>query len=219
MTENRYGAFTTLSTPRIDDPQIWTDMNAFTSHTINQLFGNPTPSFLQVGYVLTTVGGCSGCNISADAAHFAYVDSAYWGDEQPRKISVTYTENSSAIAYIICDAGTKVKNRLWSNGVFFSRDSSVDCGTDVVNDAANNSVFFENANTVASSTWADEIETSIKAYTAKEYDTTTSFQNWEGFAKTKVNCSGVPSSTTLISGSLLAGGTATWSVSTMDAAC
>lgn len=218
-TNNRYGAFTYLSTPQIDDANIWTEMNQYVSHTLNQDFGSPTPSFLQVGYILTTVAGCTGCNISADAAQFAYVDSAYWGDYQPRKINITYNENNSAIAYIICDTGTKIKERLWSNGNFFSRDSSVDCGTKVTTDPYNNSVFFENANTNTSSTWADEIETSVKAYTAKEYTSTSSYSNWASSANKKVDCSAGKTSTTLISGSLASAGTATWSLSTMDAAC
>ncbi len=218
-TANRYGAFALISTPQIDDANIWNEMNWYVSHTLNQDFGSPTPSFLQVGYLLTTLDGCTGCNITPDAAQFVYVDSSYWGDAQPRKISMTYTENNNAIAYIICDAGSKIKERIWHNGNFFSRDSSVDCGTKTTNITTDNSVFFENANTNTSSTWADEIETSVKAWNAKEYTSTTSYQNWADSLNKKKNCSGSFSSTTLISGNLKAGGTATWSLSSMDAAC
>jgi hypothetical protein len=53
-TANRYGAFAYLSTPQIDDPTIWTSFNHYVSETLNQDFVGTTPSFLQVGYLLTT---------------------------------------------------------------------------------------------------------------------------------------------------------------------
>jgi hypothetical protein len=219
-TNNRYGAFAYISTPSIDNANIWTEMNQYVAHTINQDFATSPATFLQVGYLLTTVSGCSGCGITADDAHFAYVDEGYWGDLQPRKINITYTENSNAIAYIICDAGTKIKEQLWHNGNFFTRNSSVNCGTTNTTSTTDNSVFFENANTNTSSTWSDEVETSVKAWNAKEYTSTTSYQNWSDSINKKINCSGSITTTTLITGNLKAAGTATWSgLSSMDAAC
>lgn len=212
----KYGGWATLSTPNIDDTDIYTatHMDKFVGFLYNQDFG--TLKYLQTGWLVTAVNGCAGCNISAGNKYLVYVDESTWGDLEAHKITasngIAYVEGNSDLAQILCNGGSNYRIQATSNGKSFQIDSQVPCGTATTNNAFDNSVFFENKNTLASSSWSGDITSSVTASGAKEYDTTTHFQNWSASDKKYQTCGANAQigTTTAITGSLAAGGTATW---------
>lgn len=210
----KYGGWTTVSTPSIDDTDIYTHMDKFVAHLYNQDFG--TGKYLQVGWLATTIDGCVGCNIAADNKYLVYVDESTYGDLEAHKITgvnaPTYTEGSTAYIQILCNGASHYRIQSTSGGKTFVTESLVNCGTGTTSSPADNSVFFENKNTVTSSTWSGDITSAVTATATKEYDTTSHFQNWIASDKQYQTCGAGATfgTTTAITGSLTAGGTATW---------
>lgn len=206
----KYGGWVWMTTPTIDDNDIFDDMDEYLGFTFNQDFG--TDKFLQAGWLLTTKEGCTGCDIDADSKNMVYVDEAHWGDLQPRKMAgTTYIDNSSAIVYIICLSGDiDYQIIMWYGSTLYIRDSGVDCDESTTGLATNNSVFIENANTVSSSTWADDITSVVKAYSADEFNTQTTLQPWQDSSAKGVSCAGHKYNTSYIDGDLENSNTAEW---------
>ena len=216
----KYGGWVFITSPTVDENDIYDDMDEYLGFTFNQDFG--TGDFLQTGWLITTKAGTTGSNISADSVNMVYVDEAHWGDLQPRKMAgTTYQDNSSAILYIHCDTGdTDYQIEMWYGSTLYNRDSGVECTNTTTGAATDNSVFLENANTVTSSDWSDDITTVVKAYAADEYDTSTSTQVWQDGSAKYVNCSGSIGSTSAIDGDLENNNTAEWdAISAMGVAC
>lgn len=216
----KYGGWVFMTTPTIDETEIYDGMNHYLGFTFNQDFG--ASKFLQGGWLVTTEEGCINCGIDAESTNMVYVDEAWWGDAQPRKMAgTTYADNSQAIVYILCDeTETEYQIKMWYSSTMYTRVSGVDCDNSTTGAVTDNSVFIENANTGSSSAWADDITTVVKAWAADEYDTPTSTQDWQDSLAKKRNCSGSISTTSDIDGNLENSNTATWdSLSSAGVAC
>jgi len=209
----KYGGWTTLSTPTIS-ANIYAHMDQFIGHVYNQDF--TTAKYLQTGWLISKIAGCPSCSINANSANLVYVDQSTFNNLEAHKVvgtnAPTYTQGSTALVQILCNGGPNYRIQVTSGGKFFQANSLVPCGTSTTNNPANNSVFFENKNTVVSSTWSGDITSAVTGTMTQEYDTTTHFQNWVASDKQYQTC-GVNAQfgpTTAITGSLTAGGTATW---------
>ncbi|MBI3639153.1 MAG: hypothetical protein HY223_02450 [Thaumarchaeota archaeon] len=209
-----YGGWTTISTPTLDETNLYSHMDKFVAHLYNQDFG--TGKFLQVGWLATHIAGCPGCNIAANGKYLVYVDQSTFGDTEAHKVTgtnaPTYTPGSSAYVQILCNGASHYRIQVTSGGKFFVGESLVNCGTGTATNSPSNSVFFETKNTVASSSWSPYITSAVTGTSTKEYDTTTTIKNWDSSPEQYQTCGanaqfGV---TSAITGTLTSGLTATW---------
>jgi len=207
-SSGRYGGFGFITTPTIDDTNIYANMDQFVAFTYNQDIGN---KYKQVGWIVTTVDGAPGSGIYADNKYMAYVDETETGNLESQKINIGYVENSSGTVYVNC-SGSVYHIQLWHNSQWFSHPTSTACTATNTSSPGDNSVFMETKNTWASSNWDQDIDSTVKAWSFKEWDSSSSYSNWNSSGNKKLTCGDPPilTSTTAITGSLASGGTATW---------
>lgn len=209
-SSGHHGGFGFMYIPTLDETanpdSIYNEQDSQVTFTYNQLINN---EFFQVGWYVST----------AQKA-LVFADEYTFDDTIPRGMEEgpTWSGNSYAAVYIECGTGDEYFIRMYHNSTLWSWNTHYDCDNTTDNDPLNNSVFLENANSVATSEWSDEIETTVQAYSMQEYDTKTTYSTWNSASNTYELCpSGSTGATGNISSSLGSGGTSVWTVSGIDA--
>lgn len=182
---------------------------------------NRASSFTQAGWVITHLSGIGGTGINANTADLAFVDQSVYGTFDLRNIGFTWVNGQTELAEILCNGGSNYIIAVGYGSNIFNHTTNIPCGTTQNGNNYDNSVFFENANTVSSSTWAGDITGTVKGFSAQEFRNSPSTPlNWLSSANTDLSCTQVSSSSSVITGGIASGGTATWStLSNVPVAC
>lgn len=201
-----YGGFGYMKVPTLDETanpdSIYNEQDAQVYYGYNQVI---TGKEFQVGWLVTTVQKA-----------LVFADEYTYGNLTPHGIAgLTWTNDGTATVYIECGSLDDYYIRMYHGGTLWSWDTNYDCDN-TTDDDINNSVFLENANTVVTSEWSDEIETTVKAWSLNEYDTKTTWSYWNSASNTYENCPSGTGATGAISSSLGSGGTSIWTVSSID---
>jgi hypothetical protein len=214
-----YGNIAKFATPSYN-AAIFTHENKYIEQLLNANW-NRASSFTQAGWVITHISGCTGCGISANTASLAFVDQSVYGDFNLRGISYSWVNGQTELAEVLCNGGANYLIAVGYGSNIFNHTTNVPCNTTQNNDTYNNSVFFENANTVSSSTWSADVTGTVNGFSAYEFrNSQNTASTWLASTNSDVSCTGVPSSSTVITGNIQGGGTATWStLSNVPVAC
>lgn len=123
-------------------------------------------------------------------------------------------------AEVICSAGSNYKVQAAYGAQLFVHNSAVPCTTKQQGSEISNSVFFENSNTVASSNWSGDITSTVRGNNASELLNGV-WKQWQTSSDKDKTCTGtVINPSTVMTGNIKLGGTATWSsLSNMPRAC
>lgn len=216
-SSGHYGGYGKIKVPTLDETanpdSIYNEMStdAYIGYLYNQDINN---EFMQIGWTVTqgtTSYGPAG-------KYLIYVDEYSNGDYDGTKItSPTWSNDGDATVYIQCGTADDYYIYLYHNSGWFTHDTDMDCDNTTTSSSLNNSVFLENINnTAVTSDWSDEVETSVKAWNMKEFETKVTTSNWNSASNTYENCPSGTGSTSYISSSLGSGGTSVWTVSGID---
>jgi hypothetical protein len=150
-----------------------------------------------------------------------FVDQSVYGNYNLRGISYPWVNNQTELSEVLCNGGSNYLIAVGYGSNIFNHTTNIPCSTTQNNDTFNNSVFFENTNTVSSSTWSGDVTGTVDGFSAYEFRSSqTTASTWLASTNTDLSCTGVPSSSTVITGNIQGGGTATWStLSNVPVAC
>jgi hypothetical protein len=219
---NVYGNYAYFQTPSYLS-SIFTDENEYIEQFLNAKWNGANHDTTQAGWLITAVAGFGGSGISADTADLVYVDESVYGNEASYNMEIPggWVNGQTEESEILCNGGSNnVIETAYGNYVF-GHNTNVPCGTTQYSDNYNNSVFFENRNTVSSSQWAGDVTGTVQANTAYENrDSQNNLVTWLSSTNIDMTCTQSTSSSSVITGNIESGGTATWAhLSNVPPAC
>jgi hypothetical protein len=223
-TTHWYGNKAQLVVPNYSS-SIFTDMNSTSviEQILNDMWNQqckwngpqPVPAgcFTQAGWVITNYN-CSFCNLTANTEDLIYIDQSVFGSYTDINTLLTVTSGNSETAKIACSTITSNQTIYinFTNQVF-THTTKIPCSTyQSPSDTTANSVFLENWNDEPSVNWSKDIQSSIVANNAYEFDSSGIAHSWLSSSNVDINngANVLDSGSLVLTGNLTGSG-ATWS--------
>ena len=232
-TTQWFGIYAKINLPTVSN-SIYTHLNnQYIEQLVNAYFPHGTgcsnsQCIEQAGWQVTQGSiTCIGCPSGASNT-MIYVDESVHGTENNYWTGLLWKQGTTTIetGEIDCLVSPSVYTIIAYNGTNnFYETTNIPCSTaqwdtsPPLNGVENNSVFFESAVTIASSNWSPYIS-GVSVTGAQEYDSGNHAHNLSTSHNVDRTCGFVDSKSSVITGSLTSGGTASWSsLSNQPAAC
>ncbi|MDE1832591.1 MAG: hypothetical protein KGI02_09530 [Thaumarchaeota archaeon] len=197
----------------------YSHLNGFVAQLVNLRFSpNAGQNYLQSGWIIAGPNGCtSNCvdAIQANSKVLEYADSSVFGNSHghvfgyPNQIPA-WVNGQTETAEILCNGGSSYKEQEAYGTSLLAHVSNVACGTGAQGSSITNSVYLENANTGSSSNWSGDITSTVKGTNAHEL-LNGAWNWWQTSRDRDQPCSGSDVASTVMTGNIQLGGTATWS--------
>ncbi|MDE1878724.1 MAG: hypothetical protein KGI07_09460 [Thaumarchaeota archaeon] len=220
------GSIANILTPTFSG--TYSHLNGFVGQLVNLRFSpNAGVNYLQSGWVIAGPNFCtSSCGdlVQANTKVLAYADSSVFGNLNahvfgfPSQIPA-WVNGQTDTAEVLCNGGSFYKEQMAYGSSLLAHVSNVACGTGAQGSSITNSAYFENGNTGSSSTWSGDITSTVQGTGASEL-LNGAWTTWQTSRDRDQPCSGSDVASTVMTGNIQLGGTATWNtLSNVPAGC
>ncbi|HET7336860.1 MAG TPA: hypothetical protein VFJ23_03095 [Candidatus Nitrosotalea sp.] len=211
-TTSYYGNSAVLQTPSYSS-SIFSDMNQLVAQILNARWNvscySDSECFTQVGWLITVPSISSG-GISSNSADIVYVDESTTGNKVPINTNLGWQNGGTEDVSLTCGSSGDVAISITYGTSTYYANTHISCSTTQYNDVLNNSIFFENHNTSSYTSWPSDITGTVDATSAEEYNSGGTGSNWSTSHNVDLDCSGTVTQSSVITGDLTSGNTATW---------